>query len=85
MTIDLLITVGLPVLQMVARKYFILSPHHQSNPVRVPEYVASGHRFNIVEDYGCGPATYNTPLAFVLVWSWPLIIALVSASYGGRF
>jgi len=47
------------------------------------EYIVAGHRFNIYEDYGCGPATWNTPLAYVLVHAWPLALALVSAVYGG--
>jgi len=46
------------------------------------ELVVSGHRFNIFENYGCQPATWNTPLAYVLVWSWPVIIGLISATYG---
>jgi len=48
----------------------------------VLEYVVAGHRFNIYEDFGCAPATWNTPLAYVLVWSWPLIISVISAVYG---
>lgn len=47
------------------------------------EYIVAGHRFNIYEDYGCGPATWNTHLAYVLVHSWPLILAIISACYGG--
>jgi len=62
--VDLLITIGLPVLGMGL------------------EYIVAGHRFNIYEDYGCGPATWNTPLAYVLVHLPPLAIALVSATYG---
>jgi len=64
MIIDLAITIGIPVLEMLL------------------ELVVSGHRFNIYEDYGCGPATWNTALAYVLVWCWPLAISLVSAGYG---
>jgi pheromone a factor receptor len=64
MIVDLLITIGIPVLEMCL------------------EYIVAGHRFNIYEDYGCAPATWNTPLAYVLVHSWPLIIALISATYG---
>jgi len=64
MIIDLLITIGLPVLDMLL------------------ELIVSGHRFNIYEGYGCGPATWDTHLAYVLVWSWPLIIATISATYG---
>ena len=47
--------------------------------------MVSGHRFNIIEDYGCTPATYITPLTFVLVDSVPLIIGVVSAGYGCEF
>jgi len=57
---------------------------HQPGPPFRPELVVSGHRFNIIEDFGCSPATFNTPLAYVLVWSWPLIISVVSAGYGGE-
>jgi len=31
------------------------------------------------------PATWNTHLTYVLVWCWPLAIALVSAVYGCKF
>jgi pheromone a factor receptor len=64
MIVDLLITVGIPVLEMGL------------------EYIVAGHRFNIIEDFGCLPATYNTPPAYVLVWSWPLILGIISACYG---
>jgi pheromone a factor receptor len=46
------------------------------------ELIVAGHRFNIYEDFGCGAATWNTPLAYVLVWSWPVIIGVISATYG---
>jgi len=62
--IDLLITFGIPVLQMAV------------------QYIVAGHRFNIIEDFGCAPATWNTHLAYPLVWSWPLIIGFISACYG---
>jgi pheromone a factor receptor len=55
------------------------------NSPRVSEYIVAGHRFDIYEDYGCAVVTYNTPLAYVLFWSWPLIISVVSACYGGKF
>jgi len=45
------------------------------------QYVVSGHRFNIFEDIGCFPATYNVTLAYPLVWAWPLALGLVSAVY----
>ena len=49
------------------------------------EYFVEGHRFNILEDFGCYPATYLTPLAYVLTLCWPLAIAVVSAVYDCKF
>ncbi|KAJ7475460.1 GPCR fungal pheromone mating factor, partial [Mycena galericulata] len=45
------------------------------------QYVVQGHRYNIMEDVGCYPTTYNTPLAYPLSYLWPNIIGLVSACY----
>jgi pheromone a factor receptor len=47
------------------------------------QYIVQGHRFNIFEDVGCFPFTYNTPPAFVLVHCQPVLIGLVSAVYCG--
>lgn len=44
-------------------------------------YIPQGHRFNILEEVGCWPTVYNTPVAFALVYTWPLIIGCVSAYY----
>lgn len=49
----------------------------------VLQYVVQGHRFNIYEDIGCFPMTYNTPVAYPLVYCWPVAIGLVSAVYCG--
>ncbi|KAF9477444.1 pheromone B alpha 1 receptor [Pholiota conissans] len=45
------------------------------------QYIAQGHRFNIFEDVGCFPATYNTPVAYALVYCPPIAIGMVSAVY----
>jgi len=45
------------------------------------QYIVQGHRFNIYEEIGCYPMTYNTPASFPLVFCWPVIIGLVSAVY----
>ncbi|EAU87392.2 pheromone B alpha 1 receptor [Coprinopsis cinerea okayama7 len=45
------------------------------------QYIPQGHRFNIFEDVGCYPFTYNTPVAFALVWCPPVAIGLVSGVY----
>jgi len=88
MTIDLLLAIGLPVLQIPARKYDLLLQLFFRwrgltwFPFAPQEYIVSGHRFDIYEDFGCAPATWNTHIAYVLVWSWPLILGVVSAIYG---
>lgn len=38
----------------------------------------------IYEDYGCEPATWDTPLPHTLVHSQPLVIALDSVTHGGK-
>ncbi|GJE89168.1 STE3-domain-containing protein [Phanerochaete sordida] len=43
--------------------------------------VVQGHRFNIVEDIGCVPAIYVTPLTFPLVFMWPVLLGVVSFIY----
>jgi len=45
------------------------------------QYIAQGHRFNIYEEYGCYPWTYNTPVGIVLVAIWPIVIGCVSLVY----
>ncbi|KAF9007984.1 pheromone A receptor-domain-containing protein [Cyathus striatus] len=44
-------------------------------------YIVQGHRFDIVEDVGCFPTTYDTPPAYVIVWATPVVIGLVSGTY----
>jgi hypothetical protein len=69
---------------MILRK-FHHTPLESLNDPDPAEYVVSGHRFNIFEDIGCFPATYNTTLAYPLVYAWPLVIGLISAVYCGKY
>jgi len=45
------------------------------------QYTVQGHRFNIFEDLGCFPFTYNIWPAYPVVFAWPVAIGLVSAVY----
>ncbi|KAG6328748.1 hypothetical protein ID866_10342 [Astraeus odoratus] len=45
------------------------------------QYIVEGHRYNIFEEIGCYPATYNVTLAYPLSIVWPLVIGLASAIY----
>lgn len=40
-----------------------------------------GHRFDIFEEIGCFPVTVNTLPSYFLVWSWPLVLGLISMVY----
>ncbi|KAF5381864.1 hypothetical protein D9757_008343 [Collybiopsis confluens] len=46
------------------------------------QYIDQGHRFNLFEDVGCFPFTYNTWVAYIVVVTWPLILGLASITYG---
>ncbi|KAI0271185.1 pheromone A receptor-domain-containing protein [Russula aff. rugulosa BPL654] len=60
---DLLIGVGIPILQMAV------------------EYVVSGNRYDIFEDYGPSFAMWRTQLSIVLFSAWPVAIGTVSLFY----
>nr|WCD39442.1 Ste3-5 [Ganoderma boninense] len=44
-------------------------------------YIVQGHRFDIVEGFGCQPATYYSIPAVFIVWFPPLLLATVSMVY----
>ncbi|KAI8993122.1 hypothetical protein BD414DRAFT_582145 [Trametes punicea] len=46
-------------------------------------YTVQGHRFDIIEDYGCRPNTYISIPAIFLIWVPPLIFATVTLVYAG--
>jgi len=78
---DLAIGLGIPFLEMILRRFIHDIHHSQRFTCFIAEYVVQGHRFNIFEDIGCYPVTYNTPVSFLLVYCWPVVIGLVSAVY----
>ena len=78
--IDLSIGLGIPLVQMPLRKY-----SYSGVPISAKshiEYVVQGNRFDIYEDVGCYHVTYPTWVAWVVVYSWPLIISFVAFIYG---
>ncbi|KDQ50575.1 hypothetical protein JAAARDRAFT_211610 [Jaapia argillacea MUCL 33604] len=48
------------------------------------QYIVEGHRFNIFEDIGCYPFTWNVTPAYPLVFCVPLLISVISAYYSIR-
>ncbi|KAF8707532.1 Pheromone A receptor, partial [Rhizoctonia solani] len=49
----------------------------------LPDYVVQGHRFDILEDFGCNPTTYVSVAALFIVYLPPLILALGTLIYAG--
>ncbi|KAJ7323222.1 GPCR fungal pheromone mating factor [Mycena albidolilacea] len=47
------------------------------------DYVVQGHRFDIVEDYGCRPATYFSIASIFIIWVPPLVMATASLIFAG--
>lgn len=79
--IDLLLGIGIPLIGMVLRTLIPFCPFRLDPFTTFPEYVCQGHRFDIWEDVGCFPYTYNTIVGLFLVSVPPLTIAAVSAVY----
>jgi pheromone a factor receptor len=50
-----------------------------------PEYVVSANRYDIFEDFGPIISTYCSWPAFVLFYTWPVLIGCVSLFYCGEY
>ena len=81
---DLLICVGIPILQIFARECTCVSFVCRSFTGWNPEYIVSSNQYNIFEDFGPDSAMVNTPLTFVFFFGWPMMIGSVSLVYCGE-
>ncbi|KAJ7469378.1 pheromone receptor Rcb3 B45 [Mycena galericulata] len=45
------------------------------------QFIVQGHRYDIIENVGCYPTTYNVVPAYPLSYLWPNVIGLISATY----
>ncbi|KAK6987709.1 STE3-domain-containing protein [Favolaschia claudopus] len=46
-------------------------------------YVVQGHRFDIIQEYGCRPATFISIPAIFIVWIPPMILAIAALVFAG--
>ncbi|EPQ55604.1 STE3-like pheromone receptor [Gloeophyllum trabeum ATCC 11539] len=46
-------------------------------------YIVQGHRFDIIEDFGCRPAIYASVPALILMWVVPLFLATLALGFAG--
>lgn len=82
---DLLIGLGLPILQICARE---CAQPLTCQPVVYKDtnsdYIVSSNRYDIFEDFGPYFATALTPPTFILFYAWPVAIGTVSFFYCGE-
>ncbi|KAI0297991.1 pheromone A receptor-domain-containing protein [Russula brevipes] len=50
----------------------------------ISQYVVSGHRYNLLEDFGPYQTTVRMWPSFLFFWGWPLVIGIVSCTYAVR-
>ena len=81
---DLLIGVGLPILQIISRECALLFPVNRCLQELNPEYIVSTNRYNIIEDFGPAFTSAVSPLTFFLFDAWPVAIGIVSLFYCGE-
>ncbi|KAJ7440953.1 pheromone receptor Rcb2 B43 [Mycena latifolia] len=46
-------------------------------------YIVQGHRFDIIEDYGCRPTVYFSIPSIFLIWLPPILFSIASLIVGG--
>ncbi|ESK91513.1 putative fungal pheromone ste3-type [Moniliophthora roreri MCA 2997] len=46
-------------------------------------FIVQGHRFDIIEDYGCRPTTYYSIPSILLVWVPPIILSVACLIFAG--
>jgi hypothetical protein len=78
---DLLIGVGIPILQIIAWEYVWQFTDSELFTRMHSEYAVSSNRYNIYEDFGPVFALVITPLTFVLFYAWPVVVGAVSLFY----
>jgi hypothetical protein len=49
------------------------------------DWFFQGHRYDILEDVGCFPYVFNSWFGFLMCWSWPIILGVISGIYGSAF
>ncbi|KAJ3568209.1 hypothetical protein NP233_g5863 [Leucocoprinus birnbaumii] len=49
----------------------------------VLHYIVQGHRFDIIQGYGCRPSTYYSIPALFIIWFPPIILAIIALAFAG--
>lgn len=73
--------IGLPLVFMALRTY--LGQDWLIRLISYLDYIVQGHRFDIIEDFGCRPTIYYSIPAIFIVWMPPLLTASGALVYSG--
>ncbi|KAF9238458.1 pheromone A receptor-domain-containing protein [Melanogaster broomeanus] len=46
-------------------------------------YIVQGHRFDIIEEYGCRPAVYVSVPAILILYAPPILMSVISLGFAG--
>lgn len=78
--VDLAIGVGLPIVVTIIRECYGRDSSGIGADLPI-DFCFQSNRFILMEEIGCYPFTFNTPLAYPFYFCVPLVIGLVSATY----
>ena len=79
---DVLMCWGIPVVYMALRT--ILFHANFLNLTFRTDYIVQGHRFDIVENFGCRPSIFNSIQSILLIWVPPLLVVVLTLIYAGK-
>ncbi len=48
------------------------------------DYIVQGHRFDIIEQFGCRPSIYNSLASLFLIWIPPLLFSIGAGVFSGK-
>jgi pheromone a factor receptor len=79
--IDGLLCSGVPLIFMALRTFFPVFIFRELT--RHVDYIVQGHRFDIIEDFGCRPTIYVSIVSVFLIWVPPLFFSVGACILAG--
>ena len=82
--VEAILCFGLPIIWMAIREQFFFVFQLKYLIDDFSDYIVQGHRFDIIEEYGCRPATYVSVPAVFLIWVPPLALAATTCVFASK-
>lgn len=76
MLIDLALCFGVPIVYMALCRFIVSMVRTRLNRFSVSDYIVQGHRFDIVQGFGCQAETYVSIPEFFLMRLPPILFSL---------